>query len=220
MRKFNEIITEQFRFSSGILKSLSDAGLGIYEITETSWLTNYKLPDESSLKEIRIKLGKIYSQEEFNDDWGNYLDNDEYSDEVESDRNQIGEVLSDRYDNFEFSVFLDKGVKIQDKKSKKYDLFVALCLTQASAYLKLLLLSIPEVFNNLPWEYKTGWDHTEGLGKFCTFHNLKITNSTLESAVDAVYRLYKDSKFFHELKGKIGDTKYENLVNDVIKVIK
>lgn len=131
MKRFNEIITEQFKYSDGFLNALKEVGIGIYEIKEHDWLNRQGLllDDEKEKKEFRIKLSKIYTEEIFQDNWGDFLEDDKYKEEIENDKKRIGKVEEpDRYNESEFSVFLPKSVKFHDKNSDKYDIFVAACI--------------------------------------------------------------------------------------------
>jgi len=64
------------------------------------------------------------------------------------------------------------------------------------------------------------WRRSEEFADFLTIYDMYvITAKELEKITNASYRLYKDSKFFYELKYLIGDGHYDSLMRDFIKLI-
>jgi len=225
MKKFNDIITEQFKYSEGFLNALKEVGIGIYEIQDYAWMKQQKLllDDEKKLKEFRVKLGKYYSKEKFQDDWGDFLDenddeNNSYKDDIIEDKNKIG-TIEETDNNVEFSVFLP-DTKFRDKNDEKYDLFVAACMTAASAYFKTLKLSLTDVYKLPPINRNNALWEPELLGKFLNYHMTLVDNQNLKKATNGIYRLYKDSKFFYELEELLNKTDYEWLMNEFSKIVK
>lgn len=220
MKKFNDIVTEQFKFSDGFLNAFKEVGVGIYEIKEYDWMKDQKLllDDEKPLKEFRIKLGKYYTEEKFQDEWDG-IDDERYKEDIESDKNRIGQI-EDVDEQTEFSVFLPKEIRFRDKNDEKYDLFVAACLTAASAYFKTLYLSLRDVYETPGVERSYALWEPEELGKFLNYHMTLVDNQNLNKVKDAIYRIYKDSKFFWELEELIGKTDYKWLMSEFCKIVK
>lgn len=66
------------------------------------------------------------------------------------------------------------------------------------------------VLNDLPDEFK----------KFINNKGIKITNDNVEDVNTVNYRLYKDSKFFYNLKEVCDDHNidYEDLITDLLNI--
>lgn len=173
------------------------------------------LEPEKNLREYRVKLG-------LNDTWENFLDSNGYSEEefneldikeqqqLEKDFNRQGDISDG---NMEFSVFLPNGVKDENA-----------AFSDAFEYLKLVQNSIPQMYtdpileeprsggvlNDLPDEFK----------KFINNKGIKITNENVEDVNTINYRLYKDSKFFYELKEVCDhhNIDYEDLITNLLNI--
>ena len=226
MKKFNDMLAESFKYSEGFLNAFKKVNLGVLEIKESTWLQGLLLEDENELKEFRVYLGKYYSEEKFQDDWGNYLDKEEeYQEDIDEDRKRIGKLEElDGYnsDSLEFSVFLPSSVKFHDKDSPKYDMFVTVCLTQAAIYFKILE-NVPKTFDSpiLDIEHMDPVvDDPKLFGVFLKLHGYQITNYNIDKVHEVLYRLYKDSKFFYNLKETLVNNEYKWLMDEFSKIVK
>lgn len=241
MKNFSGIITEQFKYSDNIINALKEVGLGVYEITDSTWMGKWGkgdtenmllLEDEKSMKEFRVYLGEYFTEKNVDDNW-NFTTREKYIEEYgeddadmksfEEDLDKVGKLqkIDKHSDTLEFSVFLPSNVKFHDKNSPKYDIFVAGCLTQATVYFRILKETISETYKNpiLNIEHCVPiTDDPKLFGVFLKLHNIQITNYNMDIAYDALYRLYKDSKFFYNLKEFIGDDKYKWLIDELSKV--
>ena len=73
--------------------------------------------------------------------------------------------------------------------------------------------SITETYNRPTLEIQYSGpikDEPEKFAILLRLHEMQITNGTIYEAIDVVYRLYKDSKFFYNLKESVDD--YEGLM--------
>lgn len=217
-----------------IQKLWLEYGIVILNITKANFLqgsdeNGLQLPDrnpfnETSNTEYRITLGRVYSLEAFEDMWSYKTVEEaveEYGEEnradIEEDWNKINNHAEMSHDNdLIFSVFLPSRIDLE----KKYDYCVRAAWLIAGAYIKLLSLSIPEVYKNPPMDRNTALlDHTDNFTKFLNTHNIQINNQNLFKVINYSYRLYKDSKFFYELQEELGERKYNELIKRFIKLI-
>lgn len=200
-----------------MIEVFNDYGFFVMGVGPGDFLNSYKitLDPEKNLREYRVKLG-------LNDTWENFLESNGYTQEefddldikeqqqLENEFNEQGDIADG---NLEFSVFLPNGVK--DEKSAFADAF---------EYLKLVQNSIPEMYINPTLdEPRDGGVLSEFPDEFKKFINnkgIKITNDNVEEVNTINYRLYKDSKFFSNLKEVCDDFKinYKNLINDLLNI--
>jgi len=171
------------------------------------------LGSEKKLREYRVELG-------LNDTWENFLESngldqkefDELSEkeqqELDNDFNEQGDIADA---SMEFSVFLPNGIK--DESSAFADAF---------EYLKLVEKSIPQMYINPTLSDSDGVlnDYENEFKKFINNKKINITNDNIEVVVTVNYRLYKDSKFFYELKEvcEKHDIDYKDLINDLLNI--
>lgn len=178
---------------------------------------DYRLPFENKLEQYRITLGKIWSLEDVEDEWratdiegflkewGNKRP--DYEKDFLNDLKRIGNVEEVERQKLEFSIFLP-----EIKKNKN---LLSLAIWQ-SAYLYFVILknSTSKVYDGRMLEYYEAI-HDEKLGHYFEISKFQVSNKNVSKVADYAYRLYKDSKFFHELREHMGDKIYENFINDL-----
>jgi hypothetical protein len=209
--------TKDFDLNLGqkTLDVLSEYRLGILSINPGDFLTRMEivLPPEMNFKEYRITLGVKLT-------FDNFLENNEIDDSDElSDKELIewetkydnDEIINIDHYNLSFSVFFPVGVKN----------FEASALSEASKYLKLLNDSFPDIIKDGYAEDDVLNRNVNGYKTFINNKGIKITNNNIEMVSTVNYRIYKDFKFFAELKDvcKDYDIDYRDLINDWIKII-
>jgi len=176
---------------------------------------NIVLEPEKNLREYRVELG-------LKNTWDNFLDwngvtEEEFEELSQDEQNNLKKEFDDDGDiadgNMEFSVFLSNVTK--DEKSAFADAF---------DYLKLVEKSIPQMYTNPTLEdVRRGGVLTEYENEFKKFLNNKkinITNDNIEMVTTVNHRLYKDSKFFYNLKKvcEKHDISYSDLINDLLNI--
>jgi hypothetical protein len=186
-------------------------GLGIESVGIGSWIKNHGvlLDDEKDKVEYRVQLGRYLSNEDLIDQFD--TDNpEEFIKNNKSNKSLCKEFMSmydsvktgkvveiDKFSNLQFSVFLDK--RVSDINSE----IGHIAIWQAAA-LYLGIIKASEMTDVLAgrmeyYDALTGNDPLP-LKKFLKQHNCKISLENLEDATTWAYRVYKDSKFFGELR--------------------
>lgn len=213
-------------------------GLAIYDIEEDDYLgkNNILFPDrppfnETSDKEYRVYLGRPYSIERFKDEF--YADNledalktvDKWVDGTEDEMKSMWKKIKNKEtENFnislEFSVFFpsDKSM-YRIWHSDKKELVVQAIWLKVAAYMKLLKISIPEVYKNILDSDEALTRYTEEYKKFLKNYNIEISLDNIEDAVKYAYRFYKDSKFFESLDLELPSGQKDLLIKDLLKII-
>ena len=185
-------------------------GLGIVSVGIGSWIKGHGilLEDEKTMVEYRVQLGRYLTNEDLIDQFDtdspeefikNNKDNKNLCKEFMSMYEDVkyGKVVEiDKFSNLQFSVFIDS--RISDINSE----IGHIAIWQAAA-LYLGIIKASEMTNVLGgrmeyYEALTG--DTVPFKKFLKQHNCKISIENLEDAATWAYRVYKDSKFFAELR--------------------
>ncbi len=192
---------------------------------------DWQLPFEMGLEEYRITLGKIYSLEDLENEceatsiedfikrWGkDHPVGSRYHAEFLEGVAKLGTIQSvDRDYKLEFSVFLPEMDSY--KRTKNHDLIILAIWQLAAHYFIILRNSVDDTFDGKMLEYYSAIHH-EKFGAFLELSQVQISNRNVSRVADYAYRLYKDSKFFYELKGHLGDSEYHNLIEDLSKKMK
>jgi hypothetical protein len=197
---------------SKMLEVFEEYGFFVQGFGPGDWLNKSQivLPPEQNLREFRVSLG-------LKDTWENFLDSNGYSEEefdelevneqqkLEKEFNEQGDIADT---NMEFSVFLPNGTK--DIQSGLADAF---------QYLKLVQNSIPDMYAN-PYVEDVIKNEPEQFKKFINNKGIQISNNNIEIVPVIDYRLYKDSKFFYNLKEACDDhdIDYKDLINDLLNI--
>ena len=200
-----------------MIKVFNNYGFFVMGIGSGDYLNKQKIifELEKKLKEYRVKLG-------LKNTWENFLESNGYDQQDFEELNlKEQQNLKSEFDNegdiskedLEFSVFLPNGVKNENN-----------AFADAFEYLKLVEKSIPKMYENptLPYPNEGGVlsDFPNDFKKFINNKNIKITNDNIEEVNTINYRLYKDSKFFYNLKEVCNNhnINYKELINSLLNI--
>lgn len=204
------------------LKKIANSyNLDLLEFEKGDYLRDeWQLPFEVKQEQYRVTLGKIWTLEDvkeewratdikgFEKEWG--TDRPGYKTDFLNDLEKIGTIERADRNELTFSVFLPE--------IKKNHHLLSLAVWQSAAlYLFILRNSTDEVYDGKMLEYFSAI-HNENLGKYFEISKFQVSNKNVNRVADYAYRLYKDSKFFYELRDFLGDSDYDNLLNDLNKL--
>jgi hypothetical protein len=187
-----------------ILDTLSKHGIGIIDISNYEYLNpktrtglGILFPSEINSIEYRISLGRIITLESILDVWG--IDSVEDFDkeninyeDFKEDLERVGEMEEAR-NRVEFSVMSPKRLKIDDMYIQSY------LITLAMKYLSDLIVSYKGVIFD-HFDYHDASRNMDGFKSFLNRRGEKINNKNLEFFPVIEYRLYKDNKFFYNVR--------------------
>lgn len=169
------------------------------------------LEPEKKFKEYRVSLGTKQTFEDWLDWEHTGTDYENLSEEEQLElENEYDNVQPESDNSLEFSVFLPPNTKNLE----------ASAFSDASQYLKLLSESMPEMFKEYLDPRSVLSDNTDGFKAFINNKKIQITNKNIEIVNKIEYRLYKDSKFFGELREFLGDYDTRELITEWLKLIK
>jgi hypothetical protein len=209
-KKGNNLSTNDLKTVDDIVAILSKYGLQLKVNSENYLLSknmNLSLNFEKGFKEYRVYVYHTVSFEE-------YVENDGLS--VETLSEEESKEYASYYDSYLNDLDTDAIFSVFLSPNNKNILENA--IINALSYLNLIYKSFIDVIihewvdNNLFREY------TEQFITFINSINFKVNNKNLSDIVDIEYRLYKDSKFFIELREMIGDSNFRNLINELLAI--
>lgn len=208
-------------------------GLGIQTVGIGSWIHNHKilLPGEKGKVEYRVSLGKYLTMEDLVDNFGTddpakFLEeNDGKKDKnykefmTMYDNIQKGTIedVSRNHSNLEFSVFLDKRVNGIDSEIGHIAVWQA-----AALYLGIIKASsMNNIIAGRMEYYEALTGDVDSFKKFLKLHECKVSLENLEDVTTWAYRVYKDSKFFAQLRDEWPQSRrlIEELLNAVVPSI-
>jgi len=181
------------------------------KISYETYLNDQKLliGDDSQYKEQRVSFGSVQNLETFIDSEGFYdLSEEEQSTKYEEYLEDETNIYFDSHNTMDFSVF------------NHHHEDVIFALAEATQYLKLLDNTYPEVFKSPIIQEMMDSHNIVELKSYIEKRKIKITNKNIEILPTLARRLYKDSKFFNELKEycKKHNYSYDELISKWLKI--
>lgn len=192
---------------------------------------NERFPNEKKFREVRVELGQIHGKEHLKDMHGydslkNYNSNlDNYSRDKNSlkyfkeDLKKVENEIPYKIDNnLEFSFFVkyeeDSILSINNKE------YIHSVYESAFFYMSFLMSTMPQVYNEKRFDHLSAFiEFTDSYKDVLSYIDLNITNDNIEDVQSISYRLYKDYKFFYELREHLRDGKYEQFIYDFEYII-
>lgn len=188
-----------------------------------------KFPGEVGSLEVRISLGEIRDKEWLKD-WYGYdslktynsnLDNysqdknslEDFKEDLKKVENEIPFIVDEQ---LEFSIF--KRIENTNLNIKN-DIIISLAYESAFYYMNFLVGTMPQTYNK-SLEYLSSYtEYIDEFKEVLEQSGVSINNTNIELIQSLSYRLYKDSKFFYELKEHLGKGTYESFIEDFEYII-
>lgn len=224
--RFNNYITESTDndIASKIKNILTSYSLAFIRIENISYMSVSPFYgrdpfNENDLKQYRVVFGRIKTEEWFEDEWQYDYEKakEEYPDnikDIEKDWKSVqnSETYEPNNNKLEFSVFFPSSMNINGKK----ELVEKAVLLKAIMYLQALK-NFPEVYNDIIDRDQAIFHSMDEFKTFLKYIGANITLNILERVAEYAYRLYKDSKFFYELKEELG-SEYNDFMEAILAV--
>ena len=179
---------------------------------------NQKFPGEVGAQEVRVSLGEIRDKEWLKDWHGSdnletYISNNgKYIDKFKKDLDRVeNEIPFDVDNQLEFSIFVkmdDQSLNINNSEH------ISLAYETAFMYMNFLMSTLPQTYNN-SLDYLSAYsEYIDEFKEVLEQTGVSINNDNIELIEPLAYRLYKDSKFFYELKEHLGKGTYKSFIED------
>lgn len=202
-----------------VKETLLKRNIGVFDIKIEQYISKTSaliLSKEEKKKEFRIELGKIYTLENLEDDYGctsiEELGSPTLEKDFKKDLNKIGKVIENDYRQSPiYSVFLEESY-INDPDLE------LICLGLGLSYYQKIIKLFGDEKDIMFDEYMTAYlEHIEEFKDALYGADVFISNHNIELIEKFSYRLYKDGKFFYELKRLLDDSNYaySNLMQDL-----
>jgi hypothetical protein len=192
---------------------------------------NERFPNEKKFREVRVELGQIHDKEHLKDMYGcdslntynSNLDN-YYRDKnslkyFKEDLKKVENEIPYKVDNnLEFSFF----IKYEEDLILSIDNmnYVYQAYESAFFYMSFLMSTMSQVYNEKRFDYLSAFiEFTDSYKDVLSYIDLNITNNNIEDVQSISYRLYKDYKFFYELREYLREGTYEQFIYDFEYII-
>ncbi len=219
-----------FDISGTLGQKISDTfkkyGLGILSVNIGNWIQNHHilLPEEKNKVEYRVSLGRYLTSQDLIDNFNvdtpeayikKFGEDKDYKDFMDMYKQiQNSEIVEmDKYSTLQFSIFLDKRVNNMNNEIGHIAVWQA-----AGLYLGIIKVSQMTSILGGRLDYSTALagEEVHNFKTFLKLHNCQLSVDNLEDVSTWAYRVYKDSKFFGELRDKCPMSK--RLIDELLSI--